>query len=104
MQELLQAAKSVAKVDAVEKSLAELAENLRVKEAQAKHDIEKLSGDLITQCLLAAKGVTKVEVIERNVAEHAESLRVLEAQAKQDIEKLNGDLLNGIDALGTQHI
>ena len=45
-QELLQAAKSVAKVDAVEKSLAELAESLRFIEERFKNDIDKLNGDL----------------------------------------------------------
>ena len=48
-QELLQAAKSVAKVDAVEKSLAELAESLRVMETQAKQDTEKLNDELLNR-------------------------------------------------------
>ena len=45
-QELLLAAKSVAKVDAVEKSLAELAESLRFIEGRFKNEIDKLNGDL----------------------------------------------------------
>ena len=94
-------------IQAMQESEQTLTERVAHCEEQRKSHADvvlKLVDTQGQELLQAAKSVAKVDAVEKSLAELAESLRVKEAQAKQDIEKLNGDLLNGIDALGTQHI
>ena len=90
-QECLQAVNGVRKVDAVEKSLAELVEGNRAMGERAKEDIEKLNRDLATRCdAMEAKYQSEVVSIREKLFQTCVKKEITEDTTAEDIDLLKG--------------